>query len=153
LPTYLEKHAMTWTTPKHPKSTVGKAGERLIDPKTPEEYGDSLEILSNWRSAHAYPLNSMQMSPRYRAQKINKDAIISQRLKRVQSIKGKLQRSKGMQLHRMQDIGGCRAILPSINEVHILRELMKGGFAKTVSYVESMTILPIQNHQGIEAFI
>lgn len=126
-----EENEMAWTTPQYTKSTVGKAGERLIDPKTPEEYIDSLKVLSNWRSAHAYPLNSMQMSLRYQAQKINKTAIISQRLKRIESIKGKLHRSKGMQLHRMQDIGGCRAILPSIEEVHALRDVMKKGFTKS----------------------
>jgi Region found in RelA / SpoT proteins len=138
-----EENAMAWTTPQYTKSTVGKAGERLIAPKTPEEYSDSLKVLSNWRSAHAYPLNSMQMSLRYQARKINKTAIISQRLKRIESIKGKLLRSKGMQLHRMQDIGGCRAILSSIEEVHTLRDRMKirftnsGELCKEFDYIEN----------------
>lgn len=81
---------------------------------------DSLDTLADFRSAHAYPLNSIQVNLRTKAKKIAgaKWVIISQRLKRIPSILSKLTRESGMNLARMQDIGGCRAIFSSITEVY-----------------------------------
>lgn len=42
---------------------------------------------------------------------------VSQRLKRMPTILDKLLREPTMQLATMQDIGGCRAVLSSVNEV------------------------------------
>jgi ppGpp synthetase/RelA/SpoT-type nucleotidyltranferase len=51
---------------------------------------------------------------------------ISQRLKRVPTIINKLGRYPAMQLATMQDIGGCRAVLTTIDEVHrVQRRLAK----------------------------
>lgn len=126
-----EDYPMSWTIPKHSKGAVRRAGKRLIAPRNNEEYLDSLDVLNNWRAAHACPLNSIQTSLRYRATQVSEDAIISQRLKRAQSIKGKLQRFRGMQLHTMQDIGGCRATLQSIQEVYELKALLESNPLKS----------------------
>jgi hypothetical protein len=125
----LDGDNMTWTEPQYSKSAVGKAGQHLINPASSlEEYIESLNILDNWRASHACPLNSLTNSLRYRVKKIGiEDGIISQRLKRAESIKGKLHRSKGMQLQRMQDIGGCRATLPTIQEVYEIQKMMREG--------------------------
>lgn len=42
---------------------------------------------------------------------------VSQRLKRVPTILDKLKREPSLDLSRMQDIGGCRAVLGSVDEV------------------------------------
>jgi len=39
--------------------------------------------------------------------------VVAQRLKRLPTILDKLRRQPGMELARMQDIGGCRAIVPA----------------------------------------
>ena len=44
-------------------------------------------------------------------------ALVAQRLKRMSSIEAKLRRSHHMQLARMHDMGGCRALLPSASDV------------------------------------
>lgn len=52
---------------------------------------------------------------------------VSQRLKRVPTIIDKLSREPGMRLARMADIGGCRAVLNSIDEVRrVERRLCRG---------------------------
>lgn len=117
-------HIMTWTEPQYSKKAVRKAGNTLINADSLEEYIQALNVVDNWRASHACPLNSLQTSLRYRARKINQEALISQRLKRVPSIKSKLRRSSGMQLDRMQDIGGCRATIPTVKEVYSLRGMM-----------------------------
>lgn len=48
--------------------------------------------------------------------------IVAQRLKRLPTIVDKLRRFEGMQLARMQDIGGIRAILPTLKDVYRLEK-------------------------------
>ena len=71
-------------------------------------------ILNNWRAAHAYPLQVICSNLRQK----NPDAIVVQRLKRLESITGKIQRFPEMQLYKMQDLGGCRVIVDTIKQVY-----------------------------------
>jgi len=137
-----DEDVMTWTEPRYSKNAVGKAGKTLVDPGSEEEYAQALIVVNNWRASHACPLNSLQSSLRYRAQRINSEPLVSQRLKRVPSIKGKLGRSVGMQLDRMQDIGGCRAILPTVRDVYSLRDMMietplRSPLSRKYDYIET----------------
>ena len=63
---------------------------------------------------------------------------VSQRLKRFPTIVGKLIRQPEMALARMQDIGGCRAVLNSADEVYrVQRRLRKNGREKRfVDYIK-----------------
>lgn len=101
--------------PKYSKSQINKAGELLSDPNITEtDRNYALPILNNWRSSHAYPLQIIANKLR----RDNSNAIVVQRLKRLDSIIGKLQRFPSMNLYRMQDLGGCRVIVNSIDEVY-----------------------------------
>lgn len=71
-------------------------------------------ILNNWRAAHAYPLQVICSNLRQK----NPNAIVVQRLKRLESITGKIQRFPEMQLYKMQDLGGCRVIVDTIEQVY-----------------------------------
>jgi hypothetical protein len=75
------------------------------------EYLDALGTLIDWRSAHSFPLNTVQITLRRKARAFDPNAIIAQRLKRYVSIFAKLHRFKTMKLDTMQDIAGCRAIV------------------------------------------
>lgn len=44
--------------------------------------------------------------------------LVVQRLKRLESITGKIERFPDMSLYRMQDLGGCRVIVDTINQVY-----------------------------------
>ena len=44
--------------------------------------------------------------------------IVAERLKRLDSITGKLKREPNMNLWTMQDLGGCRVIVPTIEDVY-----------------------------------
>jgi len=113
---------MNWATLDYSKGQVDAAGKLLANGTgTPEEIDTALEVLNNWRAAHSFPLNTIQMGLRKRAQNTYEHALVAQRLKRVPSIVQKLQRFSSMNLSRMQDIGGCRAIVESVNQVRRLR--------------------------------
>lgn len=87
-----------------------------------DEVGAALAIANNWRSSHAYPLNTLQMSLRRKAASISDDSLVAQRIKRLPSIRHKLERFPSMNLARMQDLGGCRAVMPSLSDVRDLEK-------------------------------
>ena len=108
---------------KYSRKAIGRAGDELIkDNFLSYEYNDALEKLSNWRASHAYPLTVIQKLLSRRANKIDKKVLVAQRLKRSPSIINKLKLYENMKLHRLQDIGGCRAILVDIDKVYKLRD-------------------------------
>lgn len=105
----------TWAVPEYSKRQINKAGKTIANPNaSTEERDEALEILNNWRAAHAYPLQVIYNNLR----KKNPDAIVVQRLKRLESITGKIQRFPNMQLYKMQDLGGCRVIVDTIEDVY-----------------------------------
>lgn len=57
--------------------------------------------------------------------KIKKDYIVTYRIKRFESIIGKLYRFPKMQFSRMWDIGGCRCIVNTNEEVYELKSLIE----------------------------
>lgn len=64
---------------------------------------------------------------------------VSQRLKRASTILDKLRREPGMELGRMQDIGGCRAVLDNVEELRAVQARLRRNehFKREVDYVDS----------------
>ncbi|MEO6068654.1 MAG: RelA/SpoT domain-containing protein [Gemmatimonadota bacterium] len=117
---------MAWTTPSHSKSRVDRAGRTLADGvalSTIEEQG-CLEIVNNWRSAHSFPLNTIQMLVRRHGRRISSKSLTAQRIKRLPSIVAKLQRKQSMRLSQLQDVGGCRCVLDTIGQVRRMRDAL-----------------------------
>lgn len=112
-----------WEVPQYSKKQIDRAGKFIADFLTdPSEensvflsdFRQAIKILNNWRSSHAYPLEIITNNLR----RNNPRAIVVQRLKRLDSILGKIERFPNMSLYRMQDLGGCRVIVDSIEEVY-----------------------------------
>lgn len=115
---------MSFSIPKYSKSQISKAGSDLADLSVTNELrANASEILNHWRACHAYPINTFQATLRQRLKKISKNALVAQRLKRTPSIIKKLQINPNMQLARMQDIGGLRAVVDSMNQVNKIRDV------------------------------
>lgn len=115
---------MSFVVPNFSRKKVSKAGNILLN-KIPDskEFVEAFELLNHWRACHAYPINTFQATLRQRLKNNNlSNAIVAQRLKRTPSILTKLQRNPGMQMARMQDIGGLRAIVNSISQVEKLKQ-------------------------------
>lgn len=86
---YSMENASKWEIPRYSGNQINKAGKIIADPfSTPKEREEALVILNNWRAAHAYPLQVICSNLRQK----NPDAIVVQRLKRLESITGKIQR-------------------------------------------------------------
>ena len=136
---------MVWTVPQHSRGEVDRAGETLV--RIPRMFSDVAEhggdfddviaqaerafsVINNWRSSHSYPLQAIKMTLLTRAKRVDSQAIIAQRLKRLSSIELKLRRIEGMKLSRMHDLGGCRAVLRSPRSVNELVEIYEKAAAK-----------------------
>lgn len=114
---------------KYSKGQIDNAGTVLISSDTDNEKIIALDTLSNFRSCHAYPINTFQSTLRTKINKLGlgTDYLVSQRLKRTPSMVLKLQRFTSLRLSQMQDIGGLRAILPSIDDVKKLVDSYKNS--------------------------
>lgn len=74
----------------------------------------AIETIGQFRAEFAAPLTKVVMGLRsfVKTEGVDPTGRVAQRLKRMPTILDKLEREPGMNLARMHDIGGCRAILP-----------------------------------------
>jgi hypothetical protein len=117
---------MSYAKPVYERSHVNAAGGALREYFSSADIELSKEvtdIVDNWRSSHSYPLNAFTMTLKNRDSRISEQVVVSQRIKRLSSIALKLIDRGDMKLTQMQDIGGCRAVLPSVENVSTLRDV------------------------------
>ena len=74
---------------------------------------EAINLLWDYRASFQDPLTKVVMGVRSNMKAEHVPVVVAQRLKRLPTILDKLQRQPGMELARMQDIGGCRAIVPA----------------------------------------
>lgn len=138
---------MPWVKPQFTRGEVDRAGDFLLNEKSIsqtyfenddidgfiEESDRAYAIINNWRSSHSYPLQIIKMTLKNRARSIDTGAIVAQRIKRLSSIESKLNRNQKMKLSRMQDLGGCRAVLGTTRRVMDLAKAYERAAAKNPS--------------------
>ena len=107
-----------WTTPQYSRADVNRAGQTLLTHRPGSwDYQQALTIVNNWRLAHRFPLNTFQINLRRSA---GRSAIVVSRIKRRLMIENKLSIMPHMKVTQMQDIGGCRAIVNSVDHIRSL---------------------------------
>ena len=131
---------MAFVEPEFTRSQITRAGRILAMPSkhSRDDLLWALDVLANWRACHAYPMNTFQATLRMRLRKSFGKSIVAQRLKRSPSIISKLQRFKGMELARMQDIAGLRTILGTVS---LARKL-------EARYVDPLFPHPLTSHKN-----
>ena len=77
------------------------------------EWIEAFELIGRWRSSHAGPLKTFRGNL---GRRVGGIGIVAQRLKRMPTIISKLSRLPWLRLSKMQDIGGCRAIVSSADD-------------------------------------
>lgn len=123
------------------KNQIRKAGNNLANNIDVEQ---SMEVLSYWRAKHAKALETaFDILKKYTTKvsaSTDKDftPLLAKRLKRTESIINKLERFRDMQLTRINDIGGCRAVLSSEKKAYKLSRLLvkDGHFTLRRDYIE-----------------
>lgn len=123
------------------KSQIRKAGNNLANGIDIEQ---SMEVLSYWRAKHSKPLETaFDLLKKYTTRvsaSTDKEftPLLAKRLKRTESIINKLERFRDMQLPRINDIGGCRAVLSSEKKAYKLSRLLAkdGHFTLRRDYIK-----------------
>lgn len=109
----------------HSNSAVKAASKTIGKNKgSPTDQQHARDVLSNFRSAHAYPLNAVTVNARKQAVHVNPNVVVAQRLKRLPTVLDKLIRYPNMSITTMHDLGGCRVVFDSIDEVDRLVALL-----------------------------
>ena len=119
------------TAPRFSRHQINRAGETLAsDDASETAHTQAVQTLTEWRALHWYPMHMLAVTLRRHLQTKKKTSLIATRLKRLPTILDKLKnREREMALGRMQDVGGVRAILPSVPDVRALERycrLIKG---------------------------
>jgi hypothetical protein len=110
------------------KSMVNRAGRNLadrwagtLDLRTLDDL-EAAMVVDLWRQAHSEPLAWVTQQVAERLGVATGQAVVAQRLKRMPQIIKKLARLDKMALARMQDIGGCRAVVGSVDDVRTVED-------------------------------
>lgn len=108
---------------------VLRAGEALRGnlvwmPETKDEIVDIFRVASSWRDSHAFPMRSIRGEVSTRMVQLGLDGITVARIKRMTSIRRKLRRLP-YKLNQIQDLGGVRSILASMEQVHRLAKMLR----------------------------
>ena len=107
---------MEFISPQYRAEEVDEAGRTLGRAENAKsgisetERLHAVDVVSQWRASHNRPLNTFGTNLRRRA---GRRGVVAQRLKRLPSIVSKLVRIPRIRLSQMQDIGGCRVVVPT----------------------------------------
>ena len=117
-PPVTKSQLQRWAILSFSREEINKAGKLLALADSPDELPEeSLVAIGNWRACHGWPLNTFKLWLLEKAKHLDNGSLVAQRLKRLKSIAQKLKRFPGIKLSQMQDIAGCRAILPTVKHV------------------------------------
>jgi Region found in RelA / SpoT proteins len=120
-----------WVKREYGKGEIDRAGNLLVPwwkgGQQPDHLGSLYMIVQNWRTSHGLPLNVFQAGLRQRTTRMGGNVIVAQRLKRFSSLMNKLVRESSMKLSQMQDLGGCRAIVSTVDVVDKLYAMYRDG--------------------------
>lgn len=106
-----------WKKVEYTRNQIITAGKTIKNNNISDQERDkAITIIDNWRAAHAFPLNTFYIHLRRMAE--GQDIVVAERLKRLDSILNKLKREPTMSLWTMQDLGGCRFIVPNVEDIY-----------------------------------
>lgn len=114
--------------------------ERAVRDSEEKRLDEAWAALAWWRSLHARPLSTVAANLRYHVDRgdarVSERIEVTQRLKRLDTLIGKLARERG-NVTQMQDIGGVRAVLPSQRHVYVVRRrlLKSWGVIRERDYI------------------
>jgi Region found in RelA / SpoT proteins len=132
-----------YVQPEFSRSKIEAAGKALAGTLTNvEEAVGVFAIAHNWRNAHVFPMRRVRYELGGLTRRANATgAITAARIKRMKSIRKKL-RETPLTLYQIQDIGGCRAIVGTVDQLRAIVRLYeqgqsRHGIIKPWDYIDS----------------
>jgi Region found in RelA / SpoT proteins len=119
--------AVEYVQPEYSRTQIEAAGKALAGRMTDiEEAVGIFRIAYNWRDAHVFPMRRVRQELGGAIRRNKANAIAVARLKRMKSIRRKLQETP-LSLYQIQDIGGSRAIVATMQEMNQLIDFYSNG--------------------------
>ncbi|WP_081007904.1 RelA/SpoT domain-containing protein [Vibrio alginolyticus] len=119
---------------EYTKGEIDRAAESIRKGCNQVEREGAIKAIQNFREVHLYPLMLMKNHVVRTANRVNKKIIVARRLKRLPTIINKLERStldgkteNKIKFTRMQDIGGCRAIVKDLEQLKKLKRKLESS--------------------------
>jgi hypothetical protein len=107
------------------------AGNLIWTEETKAGILETFTIANNWRDSHALPMRRLRFELLGLMRRCGLEGITAARLKRMRSIRKKLHKLP-VKLNQIQDLAGCRAIVPAIADVNSLVDALRGQNAHTL---------------------
>lgn len=111
------------------KTQIEKAGRAIRHGCSGAEREDAISKIQNFREFHLYPLMLIKNHLAKATKRVTKKGVVARRLKMLTTMIDKLERpsldgssQNAIQITRMQDVGGCRAIVPNLQNLKELRK-------------------------------
>jgi putative GTP pyrophosphokinase len=139
-------------------SKVKKAGStmrrylRSDERVTDTDAFEAIEVIRAFRALHQKPLVTANNGLRSMVRTCGYEVKVTQRLKRMLTILDKLIREPTLPLHRMQDIGGVRAVLASIEEVRRVEARIKRN-RELVGYYDYVKEPRSSGYRGVHLIV
>lgn len=136
------------------KNQVKKAGRILANEGAAEsERSWARGVADRWRAAHREPLEDMERIIHVVLDDLVKEAptpLVASRIKRLESIIGKLRRAGlRMKLNEMNDIAGCRIVVPTLDDVRLVaRRIAEVAPLKDSNSIKNYVDFPHPNNDG-----
>lgn len=118
---------MSYPEPPSSKSAVKRAGQAISNGDAND---NDFELVDRWRASHGYVINTFQIWLKRHIVKQGFEVEFAQRLKRKNTVFGKLKRRDAAGNHlitdvsTMHDFAGCRMIFESLEDLNVFREHM-----------------------------
>lgn len=106
---------------KFSNTEIDKLGIKIRE-QSKEQKLETLNKLQEFRTSHKNSLSEIFHILLKIKNSVDKKSIVTYRIKRFESIIGKLRRYQKMKLSRMWDIGGCRVIFDNNKDVYDFKE-------------------------------
>lgn len=143
------------------RSQIDTAGRHLrnywtVGPhELTDEVVEAFDIVWKYRAEFQVPLTSVVMGLRSFVKSEGAPVLVAQRLKRMPTVLDKLGRHNAMQLTRMQDIGGCRAVFPQSGFGYIdgVRRRMKRQRWDVVEEYDYIKIPKPTGYRGVHVVV
>ena len=117
------------------------------------EVEEASVVLNDYRTQIKDPLKKVVMGLRSAVRTSGAEVLVSERLKRQPRIIGKLIRFPRMQLTYMQDIGGCRAILPDLGAVEDVRRRVERQRSDVVRVKDYNDDVPSSGYRAVHIVV
>lgn len=140
------------------KNEIRRVGKELKsrlpdDAEMMDRHAEVFRIAYGWRNAHFFPMRMMRRELGSISKAVCEDVLTAGRLKRMNSIRMKL-RNSSTKFERMQDLGGCRAILSTPTSVQKLVDKYRSGnsrhqISRETDYISSPRASGYRSHHFV----